>query len=513
MRTTHRVALVAALVAAIATATQLVVTGQGPAPGDAHLQYQLGTLLWNEARYVEALDAFERATRTDDRDLLIRARIGVVRASLVTGQFDQAQEEGARLRAEAPADPDARTAHADALWSSGLFDEAEAEFRDVLTRVPESARARHGLARSLASESRLEEALTEVQAALRLSPRDAELHHTLGSVYERMHQYEQAAGAYSSYINLLPNKEKSDKALWSRAQVRFLRAFGDRRPMAVAPQSQGRLHTVPFKLVDDKVIVQARVNGGRWMDFVLDTGSEQTTISRQVAERAGMAPITYTLAAGVGEVGLRGLQLSRIDRFEVGTLTLTDVPALIKNPALRGIPKKEMESFSPLALGLSMVVDYGTRRLTIGERLSDEPADLALPLRMHRLAMVRGELNDGHRRYFVVDTGGEVISISQETALALNPEPKGRRIQLRVFGTSGWDREAFLMPGVHLRFEDLRFDNYSVVVLNMRAPSVLLGFQLGGIVGHRFLSPYRVALDLPRAEMRLTRIAGPLGTR
>lgn len=512
MRATRRVAGVAAAVVAVVMLAQFRLSGQTPSPGDAHLQYQLATLLWDEARYVEALEAYQRATRTDDRDLLIRARIGVVRASLVTGRFDDAQAEGERLLAEAPTDHEAITAHADAVWSAGLFDEAEAAFRRVLQRVPDSARARHGLARALASEWRLDDALVEAQAALRLSPRDAELHHTLGTVYERMHRFEEAALAYGSYVNLLPNKEKSEKALWSRAQIRFLRAFRDRQPMAVAAESRGRLHTVPFKLVDDKVVVQAKVNGGRLIDFVLDTGSEQTTLSRQVAERAGMAPITYTLAAGVGEVGLRGLQLSRIDRFEVGTLALSDVPALIKNPSLKGIPKREMESFSPLALGLSMVVDYGTRRLTIGERLPEEPADLSLPMRVHRLAMVRGELNDGQPRYFVVDTGGEVISISQETALALNAEPRGRRIQLRVFGTSGWDRDAFLMPGVKLRFEDLLLDNYAVVVLNMRAPSVLLGFQLGGIVGHRFLSPYRVALDLQRAEMRLTRL-NSLGTR
>ena len=137
----------------------------------------------------------------------------------------------------------------------------------------------------------------------------------------------------------------------------------------------------------------------------------------------------------------------------------------------------------------------------------------ALPMRLHRLAMVRGLLNAEHNRYFVVDTGGEVISISHETAETLNPNPTGRRIQLRVFGTSGWDRDAFLMQGVNLRFQDIEYDNYSVVVLNLRAPSVLLGFQVGGIVGHRFLSPYRVALDLSRAEMRLTKVGTAVSTR
>ena len=128
-----------------------------------------------------------------------------------------------------------------------------------------------------------------------------------------------------------------------------------------------RLHTVDFRLVDDKVIVKARVNGGRLQDFVLDTGSEQTTISRQTASSATVRPITYTLSAGVGEVGLRGLQLGRLDEFEIGTLKLENVPVLIKAPALRGMPKRETESFSPMALGLSMTIDYATQKLTIGK--------------------------------------------------------------------------------------------------------------------------------------------------
>jgi hypothetical protein len=59
---------------------------------------------------------------------------------------------------------------------------------------------------------------------------------------------------------------------------------------------------------------------------------------------------------------------------------------------------------------------------------------------------------------------------------------------------------------VNLKFDESAYPNFSVVVLNLRAPSVLLGFEVGGIVGHRFLSPYRVALDLPRSEMRMTRV-------
>jgi hypothetical protein len=78
-----------------------------------------------------------------------------------------------------------------------------------------------------------------------------------------------------------------------------------------------------------------------------------------------------------------------------------------------------------------------------------------------------------------------------------------RRIPLKVYGTSGWDKDAFLMPNVDLEFSSIRFSKIPVVVLNLRAPSSLLGFQLGGIVGHKFLSKYRVSIDLVRSVVGL----------
>jgi hypothetical protein len=150
-----------------------------------------------------------------------------------------------------------------------------------------------------------------------------------------------------------------------------------------------------------------------------------------------------------------------------------------------------------------MVIDYKSRKITFGKRLPQEPSDFELPLRLHRLATVRGTVDRAFPVNFVVDTGGEVISISQATATALGrPEP-ARRIALKVFGSSGWDRDAFLMPGVDLAFSEIRYTNFPVVVLNLNSPSVLLGFKLGGIVGHRFLSKYRVGIDLERSVLRL----------
>ena len=498
MLTFRRAVLTAAVCAAV------IAAPRATSNDDAELQLQLASLLFEETRYAEALDAYRHAIKSKDSDLALKARIGFVRTALRVGQFQEAQREAGSLKAAAPSNPEALSAFADAVWSAGLFDEAEDSWRRALELDPESARARHGFARALSSHSKLDDALVEAQAALKNSPRDSEIHHTVGAIYERMGRFEQAAAAYTNYINLLPNKDRSDKAAWSRSQVRFLKSFGEKQPLSIDEASLNRLHTVDFRVVDDKVIVKVTVNGGRPQDFVLDTGSEQTTISRQTASSANVRPITYTLSAGVGEVGLRGLQLGRLDQMDIGTLRLQNVPTLIKAPPLRGVPKKETESFSPMALGLSMTIDYSTKKLTLGRKLPEEQADFKMGLRHHRLSMVRGLVNNTRPTYFVVDTGGEVISISTATAEALNV-PVPRKIGLKVYGTSGWDRDAFLMPGVNLKFDDIAYPNFAVVVLNLRAPSVLLGFEVGGIVGHKFLSPYRVSLDLERSEMRMSK--------
>jgi tetratricopeptide (TPR) repeat protein len=468
------------------------------------IQLQLGNEFFAEGRYQDALQAYQRALTASVPADPREARAGVVQAALRVAEFDLARVEADVLVRSAPLDPFALALGADALWASGLFEEAEARYRDALSMTPDLARGHHGLARALAARSKLNEAMSEAQEAVRLAPRDLELHHTVGAIYERMHKFEEAAGAYTNFVNLLPNKDNSEKADWSRSEIKFLRSFGQRTPFEMDPGAADQIYTLEFRLVNEKVVVRAKVNDGSFQDFVVDTGAENTILTRPTAQRLGITPITYTLSAGVGDVGLRGLQLARINSLELGQLKLRNVPCLIKDPPLRNLPVREQESLSPLSLGFSMIIDYRTKQIIFGKHLPSERSTLDLPLRLHRLATVRGTVDGTHSVNFVVDTGGEVISISTATATSLRrPEPV-RKIALKVFGSSGWDKDAFLLPGVDLLFDKIHYANIPVAVLNLDTPSALLGFQLGGIVGHKFLSRYRVGIDLEKSVLRLT---------
>ena len=68
------------------------------------------------------------------------------------------------------------------------------------------------------------------------------------------------------------------------------------------------------------------------------------------------------------------------------------------------------------------------------------------------------------------------------------------------YGVAGIDPSAVLLPGVNLDFDTIEMNKYGVAVLNLRAPSVLLGFKVGGILGHKFLAGYRVSLSISTAR-------------
>jgi Flp pilus assembly protein TadD/predicted aspartyl protease len=501
----HRGRRLIAIGAVVAAASGAIVIHADitPPSQSAEIQMQLGRQLMAEGRYVEALQAFQNAMSARVPADPRASRVGVVQSALRVAEFNLARATADELAQMAPQDPEVTALHADALWASGLFEEAEARYEAALAVSPDLPRGRHGLARSFAARSQLDRALEEAQAALRVAPRDLEIHHTVGFIFERMNRYEEAAGAFTNYLNLLPNKDTSEKATWSRSEIKFLRSFGQRTPYELEPGAENRVFVVPFRVANDKVMVRARVNDSAPRDFVVDTGAENTMLSGPTARRLGITPVAYTLTAGVGGLGLRGLQLARIDSLEIGDLKLRNVAATIRDPPLRDLPVNETDSISPLAFGFSMIVDYGTGTLTMARRLPDDPGDFELPLRMHRLAMVRGTVEGTLPANFVVDTGGQVLSISHATASALNRPLPERRIALKVFGSSGWDPDAFLLPNVDLRFDAIRYENFPVVVMNLQMPSALLGVQLGGTVGHRFLSKYRVAIDLDRSVLRL----------
>ena len=471
--------------------------------GRSEIQLEFGKLLLDDGRPWEALIAYDLAKAGAKHDQLVRASSGMIYALQSVAEFNRAHQEALFLGSLRPDNPDVQTLIADAHWSAGLFEEAEQIYTSIIDSYPNNSAARHGIARSFLGRNQLDAALREIKIALADADVDPDVYHTLGSIFRRKNQYDEAADAYEDYVNRLPSVNRERRGQWVYSQIEFLRSFGNRVPLQIV-SDDNRVHTIPFRLVNDKVIVRGKINSESPIDIVIDTGAEQMVLSQETAENVGVETITTTISAGVGDVGVRGLDLGRVDLLEIGSLVVRNVPTLIKNPPLSDLPRRRvLDSISPIALGLSTIIDYKNYQIQIADDLPDEPSDIDIPMRINRLAVIRGLINEHYPRTFVVDTGGEVISLSIGTTHSIGLSPP-RHIPLRVYGTSGWDQDAFLLPGVQLDFNKVNYSNFTAVVLNLHRPSALLGFHIGGIVGHTFLSDYRVTFDLNRALLRLS---------
>ena len=161
--------------------------------------FSSATLLFAKGRYQDALEAYQNALKAAPPDQMrAAARAASSQSALRVAEFDLRARRGREAgQGESDARPRRWRCTATRCGRRASSRRPRAQYRDALAIAPELARGHHGMARALAARSQLDEAMDEAQAALRLSPRDLEIHHTVGAIYERMHKYEEAAGAFT----------------------------------------------------------------------------------------------------------------------------------------------------------------------------------------------------------------------------------------------------------------------------------------------------------------------------
>lgn len=467
-------------------------------------QLERGDTLMSRLQYEDAYVVYKSVRDSNEAQTRVRAGTGMVRALLRLNLYAEAAKEGAAVAERDGALPSALSLHGDALWASGLFQEAEARYDEALKMDAADPTALHGRGRSRAARRQFEAALADVRQAIAAAPKEPAFYYTLASILEDTRQFKASADALDKYLDLIPSRDQSEMAKWAVSQAAFLRSFGNKVPFDLI--SKDEVYTIPFRVQDGRVLVRGRVNGNTQVDFALDTGTDQTTLTPAVASRAGVIPVQTLQTAGVGSIGVgfRSLQVGRIDELLINDFRIRNIPGLIKSPSLTEIPRAEGAGFSPLALGFSVEVDYRRGVLTMARHLADGDFPIRLPMRIQRLATVRATINGKTPASLVLDTGGTAVTVSRKVASRLEVNPSTRLVPVNVYGTSGWDRTAFLLPFLEVALAPgVGTSQKSVAVLNLDAPSALLGYEMGGILGHDFLRHYVVRIDLERAEVGL----------
>ena len=111
--------------AIIAAATLVIHADTPPSNQSAEIQLQLGRLFFDDGRYIDSLEAYQKALAVQDAARLREARSGVIQSALRIAQFEIARREADKLLKASSRDAETLSLYADALWASGLFEEAD----------------------------------------------------------------------------------------------------------------------------------------------------------------------------------------------------------------------------------------------------------------------------------------------------------------------------------------------------------------------------------------------------
>jgi predicted aspartyl protease len=387
---------------------------------------------------------------------------------------------------------------ADELWSRGLFEEAEAIARGVIANRPEDGASRELIARALLSRGDGEGARRECEAALASASVTPKWHYTMGRAYARLGEFSAAAREFGIFVQMSSPADRGSPAQVAAAGDAELFRAMRRSPRAVVFEDDS-VRRVKFQIVGGHLFVMASVNRGRPTPWMIDTGAERTAVTHQTAERSG---VTVLLQGRRGEERLVAL----LDEFAFGGLTFHEVPALVRLQAFHTAPHLGGDAFSPLAFGLSMVIDYERAELLLSRRLPDDPQEWTLPMLFHGVPTVRATVG-GRPIALVVDSGANATVFAPWAAVDPADLVLRRQLPMHVVDTRNRRDPGAVMiiPAPSIALGDVTLPATPVITMDLARPSQVLGFQIGGLLGHATLQTYRVTFDVARNRFGLSR--------
>jgi predicted aspartyl protease len=136
------------------------------------------------------------------------------------------------------------------------------------------------------------------------------------------------------------------------------------RPPTGASIDHASSATVPFRLLNNHVYVQAKVNGKGPFTFIVDTGGH-TLLSSRIVSEAGLKPIGQSVESGAGE-GHATTGFVHYEEIAIGRVRLRDQTGFateIYDKSIEGIPVDGMVGFE-LIRRLVTTIDYGRHCIT-----------------------------------------------------------------------------------------------------------------------------------------------------
>ncbi|MBX3287945.1 MAG: aspartyl protease family protein [Acidobacteria bacterium] len=350
-------------------------------------------------------------------------------------------------------------------------------------------------------ENNIDEGILNLREAVYLEPNHPDHVFSLAQALARSEQYREAARGYVKYLAISRGLD-DDRRARIKGLIAFMEYLGGKHELyAIGGAEQTK---IPIRIVGNRPVLEVRVNGrSRPLNFVLDSGSGATVISKETAELLGMRSVARGgHAKGFGGDGRFEIVYGFANSMEIGEVKIRNVPVYIRH--FHGQANK-VDGY----IGLSLVskflttIDYGES--TFGLMRKDTAAaeairssGTAIPLRLTSSGFLSGEVRvEGVEDplNFIVDTGSSVSVISDDLARLDPVSSFAGDAKMRVIGAAGIEENvpSYILPKIS--FGPLSRNDISAISLDLDTINTTTGFEQAGILGGNFLRNYRMTFD------------------
>jgi hypothetical protein len=252
------------------------------------------------------------------------------------------------------------------------------------------------------------------------------------------------------------------------------------------------------------LVARVRINGGRTLRLLLDSGAQYVVLTRSAANKSGCVGGSELELVGAGASSASAAKHLRANALQIGDLTLRDVPLLIV--------ESELADGIQGALPLSIFAGFLIRLDVAGKalHLSPYPAGpvdraAAIPiLSDNQLLFVKGTVNETHEGYFLLDTGASYSAISRNLARELHcSDLLAHHVALQG-GTAAMDAP-ILSGSIRLRFGS-QIAAGPIVAVDLSTASRYHQFEVSGLIGYTALHDAMLTInyrdDLIRIDPR-----------
>jgi predicted aspartyl protease/Flp pilus assembly protein TadD len=471
-----------------------------------------------------------------------KARLGLSLTLMKRGVLQGAFEEAARVVALEPLNGRAHSLMGTAMLRSGEFRQSIESFYTALKFDQKDPLAWAGLAEIAYFENFTKNAYEGLRRAIMLDPFEPDYYISLARTCSRLELYNEAADAYSRYLDVAP-KTDAERRARIRGLIDFYRYLGATKIHRTAGQVVSQS---PIEVIQNRPFVNVMLNGKGPFRFVIDTGASLSVVSEKTAQKLGLKPVARGgMARAVGGSGSFPIVYSLLDSVEIGGARVETVPVYIRT--VHSAPDVADEARADGYIGLSMLtsylisLDYQNKILRLDRTpvRDDSTADRRGPVGLEKeqpvapatpTSVASGEIDVALRSTsgglasaetslpnltrplnFILDTGATVTVVSKAAVKRFELDPlKLKGETYRVIGAAGIEEGAEALELATLTVSGLRKKNSRALILDLEPVNETSGFEQHGIIGGDYLAHFKVDFDLRRFRLRLTPQTGAI---